>query len=189
MILPRSSHSPGLALFTSDAIAFSARRITSPARVPIRRQLVFINSLLPAGPTVAKGDLHMCKKSLRQESKVFEAEAVEEAAGWASALVSRTYRGPGDTVEAAMHRAENKFGVPVGTLWALRYRKPKAILAGIYLSLKAAYDAECERQEAKLAHELAITKALAPTPARLALIAESEALLGPGDDAAETGGK
>ena len=59
-----------------------------------------------------------------------------------------------------MYRAEQKFGVPANSLWALRYRRPKAILAGIYLSLKGAYEAECGRQEAKLAHELTITKAL-----------------------------
>lgn len=109
---------------------------------------------------------------------MFEATAVDEATGWANALVSRVYRGPGDTVEAAMHRAEQKFGVPAAVLWALRYRRPKALLAGIYLSLKAAYEAECNRQEAKLAHELAITKTLPATPARLRLIAETEALLG-----------
>lgn len=123
----------------------------------------------------------MCKKALRQEQKVFEAEAVDEAAGWAEVLLSRVHRGPGDTVEAAMYRAEQKFGVPANAMWALRYRKPKGILAGIYLTLKNAYEAECGRQEAKLAHELAVTKALAPTRARLALIAETEALLGPGD--------
>jgi hypothetical protein len=123
----------------------------------------------------------MSKKALRQEQEVFEADAVNEAASWADKLVARLYRGPGDTVEAAMYRAESKYGVPANALWALRYRKPKAILAGIYLSLKGAYEAECERQEAKLAHELAVTKALETTPARLALIAESEALLGPGD--------
>jgi hypothetical protein len=145
------------------------------------RQFVFMQTLRPTAPTVTGDDLQMCKKALRQESKVFEAEAVDEAASWANVLVSRVYRGPGDTVEAAMHRAESRFGVPANALWALRYRKPKAILAGIYLRLKDAYEAECGRQEAKLAHELAITKTLTPTPARLALIAETEALLGPGD--------
>lgn len=103
---------------------------------------------------------------------------VEDAARWSSALWSKTHSGMGDTQEAAMYRAAEQYGVEPGTLWALRYRKPKDILASIYFKLKAAYEAECERQEAKLAHQLEITKALEPTSARLRLIAETEALLG-----------
>lgn len=110
---------------------------------------------------------------------MLDAEAtVDEAAVWADGLLDRVYRGPGDTIEAATFRAEQRYGVPAQTFWALRYRKPKALLAHIYLSLKAAYEAECDRQEAKLRHELEITKALPPTPARLALIRETEAVLG-----------
>lgn len=103
---------------------------------------------------------------------------VDEAAGWAEALLQRTYRGPGDTIEAASYRAEQKYGVPANTFWALRYRKPKDILASIYKTLQAAYEAECGRQEARLRHELELVKALPSTPARQSLIAETEAALG-----------
>lgn len=92
--------------------------------------------------------------------------------------MQRTYRGPGDTIEAASYRAEQKYGVPQQTLWALRYRKPKDVLASIYLKLKAAYEAECGRQEARLRHELELVKALPTTPARAALVADAEAALG-----------
>ena len=44
--------------------------------------------------------------------------------------------------------------------------------------LEAAVAAEIRSQEARLAHELEITKSLPTTPARRALIAETEALLG-----------
>ena len=121
----------------------------------------------------------MSKFPLRQEQEVFEAEAtVNDAAGWAESLLQRTYRGPGDTIEAASYRAEQKYGIPANTFWALRYRKPSAILAHIYLTLKAAYEAECGRQEARLRHELELVKALPATPARQSLIAETEAALG-----------
>lgn len=101
----------------------------------------------------------MCKMSLRQEQEVFEAEAiVDDAAKWADGLLARTYRGPGDTIEAATYRAEQKYGVPAQTFWALRYRRPKDILASVYLKLKCAYEHECQRQEAKLRYELALTK-------------------------------
>ena len=110
---------------------------------------------------------------------MFDAHAtVDQAAGWADALLQRVFRGPGDTVEAATYRAEQKYGVPAQTFWALRYRRPNAILAHIYLTLWAAYEAECGRQEAKLRHELELVKALPTTPARAALVAEAEAELG-----------
>ena len=103
---------------------------------------------------------------------------VDEAAGWADFLVRREHRGPGDTVEAARQRAARKHRLPEQLLWALRYRKPKRIWADLYVKLEQAAAAECERQEEKLRHELEITKRLPPTADRLALIAETEALLG-----------
>ena len=121
----------------------------------------------------------MSKITLRQEQEVFDGEAVvDEAAHWAEALLQRSYRGPGDTIEAATYRAEQKYGVPAQTFWALRYRKPKDILASIYRTLQSAYEAECGRQEARLRHELALVKALPSTPAREALVADAEAALG-----------
>lgn len=105
-------------------------------------------------------------------------DPVDEAANWANELIRRQHRGPGDTVEAAMHRASNKYRIDHQTLWRLRYRKPKDMLVKAYVRLKAAYEAEIERQEAKLAHELEITKTLrgthaSPSPAEV----EAEAVL------------
>ena len=102
----------------------------------------------------------------------------DEAAGWADGLLRFAHRGPGDTVDAAMHRVSTKHGIEHQTLWRLRYRRPRDLMASVYLRIKAAYDAECERQEAKLAHQLEITRALPRTSARDRLIAETEALLG-----------
>jgi hypothetical protein len=103
---------------------------------------------------------------------------VEQAKGWVNNLIRAQHRGPGDTTDAAIHRAATKHGIDPKVLWRLRYRTPKDMLVSVYLKIKAAHEAECERQEARLRHELEITKALPPTPARLALIAETEALLG-----------
>lgn len=86
-----------------------------------------------------------------------------------------------------MHRAEAKYGVPAQAFWALRYRTPKDILASVYLRLKAAYEAECGRQEARLAHELELVKALPTTTARAALVAEAEAALGEAQGRTGTG--
>lgn len=115
---------------------------------------------------------------------------VDEAASWADLLVKREHRGPGDTLDAARSRAARKHKLPEQVLWALRYRKPKRIWADLYKRLELAVAAEIQSQEARLAHELEITRALPPTEARLALIAETEALLGsmagaPGSPASE----
>jgi len=103
---------------------------------------------------------------------------VKRAATWADAIWNKAYLGMGDTQEAAMYRAAARTGVDPGTFWALRYRKPKGILAHILARLYVAYEHECGRQEAKLRHELEITKALPSTPEREALVAETETLLG-----------
>lgn len=86
-----------------------------------------------------------------------------------------------------MHRVSVKHNIDRQTLWSLRYRKPRDIMARAYLRLKAAYQAEIEHQEAKLAHELEITKHLrghnaTPSPA----VVEAEAVLGAAYAAPET---
>ena len=116
---------------------------------------------------------------LPEQKKMTDMTFVEEAASWADLLVRREHRGPGDTIDAARLRAARKHKLPERTLWALRYRKPKRIWADLYKKLETAVAAEIQSQEARLAHELEITKALPPTKARRSLIAETEALLGP----------
>lgn len=111
---------------------------------------------------------------------------VQDAKGWANALIRAAHRGPGDTTDAAIHRAATKHGLDPKVLWRLRYRTPKDMLVSVYLKIKAAHDAECNRQEARLRHELEITKALPATEARLRLIAETEALLAAMDSAPES---
>jgi hypothetical protein len=128
--------------------------------------------------------LHVCKNPLHLEQTMSDAsvtteeDAVRKAAHWAEALLARVHRGPGDNVETAMHRAEQKYGVPAQTFWSLRYRPPKVMAVAAWLRLKSIYEAECGRQEAKLRHELELVKALPPTPARAALVAAAEAELG-----------
>lgn len=110
-----------------------------------------------------------------------EADAVDKAAQWSEKLLARVHYGPGDSIEAAMHRAEAAYGIPRETFWSLRYRRPKAMAVAAWLKIKAAYDSACASQEAKLRHEIEISKLLPATPARQALVAEAEAILGPGD--------
>ncbi len=90
-----------------------------------------------------------------------------DARAWANELVRRESRGPGD-MENAMRRLEYRYGINWRTFWQLRYRPPSDVFVGVYLQLKAAYEAECERQERMLRHEREITKAKAQAFATVA---------------------
>ena len=98
----------------------------------------------------------MLKKNLQGSRQM--SSAVQQAQKWANALVLRESRGPGD-MPNAMDRLERRYGVARGLLWALRYRPPKDILVGAYLSVRNAYLADCQRQKRLLEHEIEITKA------------------------------
>lgn len=102
---------------------------------------------------------------------------VDDAARWSGALWNKEYVGIGDTQEAAISRASARHGIDPGVFWSLRYRRPKDLLASVYFKLKAAYENECERQEARLRHELELVKALPRTEARQRLVDETEAAL------------
>lgn len=97
---------------------------------------------------------------------------------WASALVAREHHGPGDTLDAAMWRAEQKWGIERSTFWSLRYRPPRDIVVSVYMRLKAAYEHECERQESRLAHELMLAKAAGLDAVTSRTVAQAESFLG-----------
>lgn len=109
------------------------------------------------------------------KSLLREFTCVDQASAWAKRLTQSEARGPGD-IENAWHRLESRYGVPWRTFWALRYRQPAEISAGIWLLLKSAYQAECERQLRKLADEVKITKAIAGPDD--VTVAAAEAVLG-----------
>ena len=91
-------------------------------------------------------------------ARLHYASGVSEAKEWASAMVLREMRSPGD-LENAMRRLESRYGIPWRTFWNLRYRPPADVLVGVWRQLGAAYEAECERQERLLAHERHVAEA------------------------------
>lgn len=123
-----------------------------------------------------RGDLHLAKIPLQRGESVSDTYVVE-ARRWADALVEREYSGPGDTIEAAMWRAERRWGIDRTTFYSLRYRPPREIFVSVYMRLKAAYVSECERQEARLQHELMLTKAAGLNAASSTAVASAEAFL------------
>jgi hypothetical protein len=56
-------------------------------------------------------------------------------------ILSKAFRGPGDTIDAAMHRAERQYGVPAHWLHRLRYRELKDMPASAFLALAQGYQA------------------------------------------------
>jgi len=73
---------------------------------------------------------------------------VSEARGMAEFIIKREHRGPGDTVDASMHRAERRYGVPASWLHRLRYRHDLTDLpTSVFFSILNAYGAAQEACE------------------------------------------
>jgi len=107
-------------------------------------------------------------KTRTKESKMSDAY-ITTAKGMADYLLAREHRGPGDTIEAAAHRLQTKFGVSVKTLMRLRHRDVKDMLMSSYFPLAAAYDAyknACSKMDE--AYERERAKAIDPNILRLA---------------------
>jgi hypothetical protein len=96
-----------------------------------------------------------CEKS---ERGVAMTTAVKQAQDWANELIRAEARGACDFGDA-MRRVARKIGVSYSTLRGLRYRPPKDVGVSLYLTLHAAYRAECDRQARKLENEIAIAAA------------------------------
>jgi hypothetical protein len=126
-----------------------------------------------------EGELKVLKKFLtgRQMS---ETAFVQEAAHWSRELTRMRARGPGDA-DNALRGIEQEYGISYWTLWQLRYRinAVKKISAGAYALIKAAHDAERERQFIKLKRDIERTETVTGpqnhvVQAARALVAKSE---------------
>ncbi|WGJ07482.1 hypothetical protein [Brucella intermedia] len=122
-------------------------------------------------------------------------EFVSSARGMSDFILQSTYRGPGDTVDAAMHRAERMYGAPASWMHRLRYRSIKDMPVSAYAAIARAYKAALEASEKayaaerELAHArnskfLGIADALAGTPFASS-VAEIAPVLVKADAAAE----
>jgi hypothetical protein len=80
---------------------------------------------------------------------------VNEAKSMADFIVSKAHRGPGDTVDAAMHRAERLYGVPSTWLHRLRYRHVSDMPTSAFFAIFNAYRAACEAAERAYENERA----------------------------------
>ena len=97
--------------------------------------------------------LQRCKNLLRGNQKMAEAY-VEDAQRWADFLIKSEFKGPGDTLDAAMARCARKHRVSRSVLWSLRYRRPKDMLVSVYMALQDAYNGELAKLDRKLEAEI-----------------------------------
>lgn len=88
----------------------------------------------------------MSDKGFEKADKMSDAY-VSEARGMADFILQKTHRGSGDTVDAAMHRAERVYGAPAKWLHRLRYRKIKDMPVSAYGAIVRAYMAAQEASE------------------------------------------
>lgn len=86
-------------------------------------------------------------------------ESIAEARRMSDFLLQREFRGPGDTIEAAAYRAEQRWGAPATMIQRLRHRDVTDMLLSNWVAIKSAYQAACAYQEKHLEHEVALARA------------------------------
>lgn len=88
----------------------------------------------------------MSDKGFERSDKM-NVDYISHARGMSEYILNRSYRGAGDTVEAAMHRAERRFGAPATWLHRLRYRNIKDMPVSAYGAIVRAYELACQASE------------------------------------------
>lgn len=96
------------------------------------------------------------------DGQMTDAAYLDQAATWSKDLTRMRTRGPGD-IENAMRGIERDYGVDYWFQYQLRYKRDrlKFMSISVYARLKAAYQAECERQMRKLGNDIAKTEQVA----------------------------
>jgi len=88
----------------------------------------------------------MSDKGFERSDKM-SVDYISHAKGMSECILAKSYRGAGDTVEAAMHRAERKFGAPATWMHRLRYRNIKDMPVSAYAAIVRAYKLATEATE------------------------------------------
>jgi hypothetical protein len=84
--------------------------------------------------------------------------SVDAATDMVRTMVQRESRGPGD-LDGAMTRIEQRYGIPFWSMWHLRKGKAKTVEASLLARIRAAYLDMCQRQAARLLHEIEVEAA------------------------------
>lgn len=97
------------------------------------------------------------------------------ASDYVRRMIEKETRGWGDQ-RNAMSRLERRYSIPFWSLNHLRTGRAKTVEAGLFSRIRSAYLDLCERELAKLQHELAIEKARHPHDDFTDLESEAEEL-------------
>ena len=95
----------------------------------------------------------------QQQGIPMSTQCVDTAGTYVRRMVEREARGWGDQT-SAQERLEARYGLPFWTLEHLRTGRAKTVEAGVFARIRGAYLDLCERQVAKLQHEIAIERTL-----------------------------
>lgn len=111
-------------------------------------------------------------KNFQREKQMSSADL---AIDYARRLINEEARGPGD-IEDAMRRLETKTGLGYWTLWGLWNRRRKVVDRDLFNRVRGAYLAVCEKQLARLRHDLAIEQVRCADDDFKDLVVEAEVL-------------
>ncbi len=96
-----------------------------------------------------------CRESKQTEHQV--STTAEVATGYIRRMVEKEGRGWGDQ-STALDRLGRRYGLSYWTLNNLRTGRAKTVDAGVFARIRAAYIDLCERELAKLQHELSVAR-------------------------------
>lgn len=97
----------------------------------------------------------MSDKGVERRNKMSSVAYIDEAKSMADFIITKVHRGPGDTVDAAMHRAERLYGVPANWLHRLRYRPLEDMPISAFFAIFNGYRAACEAADRAYENERA----------------------------------
>lgn len=95
-------------------------------------------------------------RTFDRKDRVMSTAFITDVKGMAGFLLAKEHRGPGDTIEAASHRLQTKYGVPASFLMRLRHREVKDVLMSNFVALASAYQAAINKVDRAYEHEKAL---------------------------------
>ncbi len=98
-------------------------------------------------------------REIQSQERELSTALVDTAGSYVRRMVEKEGRGWGDQSEA-QSRLEARYGIPYWALERLRTGRAKTVEAGLFARIRGAYLDLCEKQVAKLQHEIAIEKAM-----------------------------
>lgn len=101
----------------------------------------------------------MTSREIQKQEHEVSTGMAEAAGGYVRRMVATEAKGWGDQANA-QKRLGDRYGLPFWALDHLRTGRAKTVEAGLFARIRASYVDLCERQVARLQHEIALEKAM-----------------------------